>query len=38
MKAERIDEYHKNNSNFYGKLVVVHYLDEAQKDTKWGKC
>lgn len=36
MKAERIDEYHKHGCHFSGKLAVVHYLEEAQKDPKWG--
>lgn len=36
MKAERIDEYHKGSHHFYGALVVVHYLDDAAKDPKWG--
>lgn len=36
MKAERFDGYHKNGCHFEGKLVVVHYLDDAQKDPKWG--
>lgn len=36
MKTERVDEYHKNGCHFYGKLVVVRYLDDAQKDPKWG--
>lgn len=36
MKAERIDEYHKSGCHFYGKLAVVHYLDDAKNDPKWG--
>ncbi len=36
MKAERFDEYHKNGCHFHGQLAVVHYLDDAQKDPKWG--
>ena len=36
MKAERIDEYHKSGCHFTGKLVVVHYLDDAKNDQKWG--
>ena len=36
MKAERFDEYHKHGCHFYGKLVVVKYQDDMQKDPKWG--
>lgn len=36
MKAQRIDEYHKGSANYYGKLVVVHYLDDAMQDPKYG--
>jgi hypothetical protein len=36
MKAERIDEYHKSGCHFTGKLAVVHYLDDAKNDPKWG--
>lgn len=36
MQAERFDEYHKGSSHFHGKLAVVHYLQDAQKDPKWG--
>jgi len=31
MKAERFDGYHQHGCHFEGKLVVVHYLDDAQK-------
>lgn len=36
MKAERFDEYHKHGCHFYGKLLVVDYWEDLQKDPKWG--
>jgi len=36
MDAKRVDEYHKHGCNFYGKLVVVEYMEDLQKDPKWG--
>ena len=37
MKADRIDEYHKHGCNFFGKLVVISYFEDAQKDPSWGR-
>ena len=37
MKAQRIDEYYKHGCHFFGKLVVVDYLETAQQDQRWGK-
>lgn len=37
METKRVDEYHKNSSHIYGKLVVVHYLEDMQKDPNFGK-
>jgi len=36
MKTKRVDEYHKHGCHFFGKLVVVDYWDELEKDPKWG--
>jgi hypothetical protein len=36
MEAKRFEEYHKHNCNFYGKLAVVDYMEDAKQDPKWG--
>lgn len=36
MKAQRFDDYIKNGSHFHGLLVVVRYLEDVQKDPRWG--
>jgi hypothetical protein len=33
MKAERVDKFHKYNHDFYGKLVVVHYMNDARDEV-----
>lgn len=37
MKAERFEEYHKHGCNFSGKLVVVDYFEDMQRDPRWGQ-
>jgi hypothetical protein len=37
MTSQRFDEYHKHGCHFYGKLVVVEYAEDMQKDPNWGK-
>jgi hypothetical protein len=36
MEAKRFDEFHKHGCNFSGKLVVVDYLADMEKDPRWG--
>lgn len=36
METKRVDEYHKHGCHFYGKLVVVDYMEDVKKDPKWG--
>jgi hypothetical protein len=36
MKAERFDEFHRFGCNFYGKLVVVDYIEDINNDPKMG--
>lgn len=36
MIATRVDEYHKYGCHFYGRLVVVEWLDDAKNDKRWG--
>ncbi len=35
MKPQRFDEYHKHGCHFFGKLVVVDYSENMEKDPKW---
>ena len=37
MKRNRIDEYHKHGCHFYGKLVVIKYLDEMKHNPRYGQ-
>ena len=36
MKTQRVDEFHRYGSHFYGKLVVVDYYDDLRNDPKFG--
>ena len=36
MKITRIDGYYKHGCNFAGKLAVVEYQDDMERDPKWG--
>lgn len=36
METKRFEEYHKHGCNFYGKLVVVEYMEDLRKDPKYG--
>lgn len=36
IKSHRTDVYHKHNCHFEGKLVVVEYQEEMERDPRWG--
>ena len=36
MKTQRIDEFHKYGSHFFGRLVVVDYYEDMKDDPQFG--